>query len=138
MRRFRPFAAPRFNREVRPQGTLHYGVNKWQGRGRIADLRSPLPHPIRSTRCPRARHRQAVSMHYWIAERASEYSVIPFLSECITRPGHEPWITRPFGWHHHGVFNAQSRGGESIKPGHITFVVVTAGLVSVGPSSEAR
>jgi len=30
--------------QIDPQAALHYGVNEWRGRGRIADLRAPLPH----------------------------------------------------------------------------------------------
>ena len=137
MRRFRPFVRRRLVGSNRPQAALHYGVDKWQGRGLIADLRVPLPHPIWSNRSLRARQRGATGLRHPIAERVSGCSVIAFLSECITHPGHVPRVTRPFGRHHHRVFNAQIRGGESIKPNDLAFVIVAAGPVSVGPSSEA-
>ncbi len=121
----------------RPHAALRDGVGKWQGWGRIADLRAPLPHPIWSNRCLRARQRGAIGLQHPIAEPASGYSVIAFLSECITHPGHAPRIMRPFGWHHYRVYNAELRGGERIKPGNLSFVIVAAGPVSVGPSSEA-
>src|SRR5437016_540611 len=84
---------------------------------------------IWSTRCLRARRGEGVGVHQ-LAERTS-------LSKRITHPGYEPRITRAGGRHHHRVSNAQIRGGESIEPSDLVFVIVTIGRVSVGPSSEA-